>query len=133
MAPVSARKPVAAFNAWLGLWLLALLVVWVGCLIPPPPLPSLPSGVDKWQHALAYFLLAGSAVQLWQGRRALLTLGIGLLLMGIAVELAQAAMSAQRQADAADVLANLAGLLAGLALAATRLGNVLVRHFPARR
>lgn len=132
MAAVSPHKPVAGFTAWLCLWGVAVLVVWIGCLIPPPPLPPLPSGVDKWQHALAYFLLAGSGVQLWQGRRALLTLGIGLLLMGIAIELAQAAMSAQRQADAADVLANAVGLLAGLSLAATGLGNVLVHRFPAR-
>ena len=132
MAALTARKPLAGFTAWLGLWLLAVLVVWVACLIPPPPLPALPSGADKWQHALAYFLLAGSGVQLWQGRRALLGLGLGLLLMGIAIELAQGALSAQRQADAADVLANLVGLLLGLAVAATPLGNVLLRRFPAR-
>lgn len=133
MAAVSARKPIAAFNAWVGLWAVAVLVVWVACLVPPPPLPALPSGADKWQHALAYFLLAGSGVQLWQGRRALLGLGSGLLLMGIAIELAQGALSAQRQADAADVLANTLGLLPGLSLAATPLGNVLLRRFPASR
>lgn len=133
MAAVSARKPVAAFNAWLCLWLLAVLVVWAACLAPPAPLPALPAGADKWQHALAYFLLAASGLQLWQGWRAVGWLLAGLLAMGLAIELAQALLTDTRQADAGDVLANIVGLLAGGALGLSPAGGLLQRWFPARR
>ena len=47
----------------MGLWGLAVLIVWAGCLMPLPDLPSVPTN-DKWQHFAAYFLLAASGVQL---------------------------------------------------------------------
>lgn len=130
---MSGRRPIAGFAAWLWLWWLAVALVWLLCLLPPPPLPQLPDGSDKWQHALAYFLLAGSGVQLWRGWRALGVLGLGLALMGIAIELAQGLLTAQRQADGGDVLANLAGIAAGLLLAFTPLGSLLARWFPQAR
>lgn len=131
MAPVSALKPIANRRWWLALWLLAVGIVWVGCLISLPSVPTLPAS-DKWQHFAAYFLLAASGVQLWRGRPALIRLALGLLLMGAAIEVAQASFTAARQADAGDMLANALGVAAGIALSATPLGNLLLRLQPAR-
>ena len=133
MAPVSGPlKPLRWPRAWLALWVLALVVVWVLCLVSLPPV-DLPSGSDKVEHFIAYFVLAASGVQVFQGRRALLWMAVGLVAMGVAIEAAQAALTATRVADVHDVLANTLGVLAGTALAATPLGNLLLRWVPARR
>ena len=126
------NRAIARPRLWLGLWLLAVAIVWLGCLMPPPPLPPLADHSDKWQHLAAYFLLAGSGVQLWHGRRALWRLGLGLCLMGLAIELAQGLLTATRQADAGDLLANTLGVAAGLGLAATPLARLLQWLQPAR-
>lgn len=115
----------------MGLWALAVLIVWAGCLMPLPELPSVPAN-DKWQHFAAYFLLAASGVQLWRGRPALIRLALGLLLMGAAIEVAQGSFTAARQADPGDLLANALGVAVGMALSATPLGNLLLRLQPAR-
>lgn len=130
---IAPNRPIARPRFWLGLWLLAVAVVWLACLLPPPPLPELPANTDKWQHLLAYFLLAGSGVQLWCGRAALCRLGAGLLLMGLAIELAQGALTATRQADAGDLLANALGVGLGLLLATTPLSRLLQWLQPAAR
>lgn len=126
------NRPIARPRFWLGLWLLALAVVWAGCLLPPAAAPDLPLPNDKLQHLLAWFVLSASGVQLWQGRRALCRLGAGLVLMGAAIELAQATLTASRQADAGDLLADAAGVLLGLLLAATPLARTLQWLQPAR-
>ena len=110
---------------WLGLWWCAVLAVIAVCLLPPPPLPGLPQNSDKLEHFLAYFILAGSGVQLWQGGRALVVLGIGLIALGLGIEFAQGALTAERVADPLDAVANTIGVLAGLSLAATPLGRLL--------
>lgn len=127
---MSAAKPIARPRLWLGLWLLAVLLVWVVCLMPPPALPALPDNSDKVEHLLAYFMLAAAGVQLWRGARALALLGGGLLLMGLVIELAQGWLTVSRAADPWDMLANSLGVLLGLALAGTPLADLLLRWQP---
>lgn len=119
-------KPLRHPRFWLAAWLAAVLTVIVVCLIPPPPL-ALPQGSDKVEHFLAYFLLAGSAVQLFQRGRALTWVGAALVLMGVAIEIAQGALTQTRMADPADALANTIGVLAGVATALTPWRDLLLR------
>ncbi len=122
-------KPLRRARFWLALWCAKVLAVIVVCLIPPPPL-ALPQNSDKVEHFLAYFLLAGSAVQLFAQRRALWLAGAGLVLMGIGIEWAQGALTATRMADPMDALANTTGVLAGLLLVFTPLRDLLLRLQP---
>lgn len=117
---------------WLGLWWCAVLAVIAVCLLPPAPLPELPQNSDKLEHFLAYFILAGSGIQLWRGRRALSALGIGLVGLGLGIELAQSLLTSTRVADAMDALANTIGVFAGISLAATPLGRLLQHWQPPR-
>ncbi|MFT4198799.1 MAG: VanZ family protein [Pseudoxanthomonas sp.] len=130
MAPVSALKPIRGARAWLALWLLACAAVVVVCLLPERDLPPVAPGADKVEHALAFFLLMASAVQLFAGGRALLRAAAGLVLLGVAIELAQAAFTADRHADSSDALADAAGVLLGLAIARTPLRDLLLRWQP---
>ncbi|MBJ7515583.1 MAG: VanZ family protein [Stenotrophomonas sp.] len=119
-------KPLRHRRFWLGVWLAAVLTVIVVCLIPPPPL-ALPQGSDKLEHFLAYFLLGGSAVQVFQRGRALSWVAVGLVLMGIGIEIAQGALTETRMADPADAVANTIGVVAGLATALTPWRDLLLR------
>jgi len=119
-------KPLRRPRFWLVLWLGAVLSVIVVCLIPPPPL-ALPEGSDKVEHFLAYFLLASSGVQLFTRARALLWIGMGLVLMGIGIEFAQGALTETRMADPADAFANTVGVMVGLATSLTPWRDLLVR------
>ena len=119
-------KPLRRPRLWTVLWVLAVLFVIVVCLIPPPPIP-VPENGDKVEHFLAYFILSGSAVQLFRQGRPLLWVGLGLVLMGIGIEFAQGALTRDRMADPMDALANTVGVLAGLGLALTPLRDLLLR------
>ncbi len=119
-------KPLRRQKFWLLLWCAAVIAV---CLIPPPQL-NLPQNSDKVEHFLAYFLLAGSAVQLFATRRALCVVALGLLLMGVGIEWMQGALTSNRMADPMDVLANSIGVLAGMLTAVTPLKDVLLRLQP---
>src|SRR5690606_36650766 len=119
-------KPLAHPLAWAALWCLAIAVVVVFSLLPGPDLPDAP-GSDKLHHFIAYFSLAGSAVQLFARRPALLGAGIGLVLLGIGLAHAQGALTGTRVADRWDALANTLGVVAGLATRLTPLRNVLLR------
>jgi hypothetical protein len=77
-------KPLRHPRFWLAAWSVDVLTVIVVCLIPPPPL-ALPQGSDKVEHFLAYFLLAGSAVQLFDTRRVLCGVAAGLVVMGVGI------------------------------------------------
>ena len=127
MSVAGVLKPLRRSRLWLGLWLLALAVVCVASLVPPPPV-ELPRHGDKLEHLLAYAALAAAAVQLFRPGRALWTAGIGLVLMGAALELAQGALTATRLADPADALANTAGVLLGLGTRLTRWRDLLLRR-----
>ncbi|HDS1147082.1 MULTISPECIES: VanZ family protein [Stenotrophomonas] len=119
-------KPLRRPRLWSALWVIAVLLVIVVCLIPPPPIP-LPENSDKGEHFLAYFILAGSAVQLFRPGRPLLWVGVGLVLMGIGIEFAQGALTSNRTADPMDALANTIGVLAGLGTALTPWRDLLLR------
>lgn len=119
-------KPLRRPRLWTVLWVLAVLFVIVVCLIPPPPIP-VPENGDKVEHFLAYFILSGSAVQLFRKGRPLLWVGLGLVLMGIGIEFAQGALTRDRMADPMDALANTVGVLAGMGFALTPLRDLLLR------
>ena len=126
MAATQLLKPLRWPRAWLALWWLAVLGTVVVCLIPPPPIP-LPENSDKVEHFLAYFLLASSAVQIYQRRAALILAAVGLIALGIGIEFAQGALTVSRMADPMDALANSIGVLAGMAIMFTPLRDLLVR------
>jgi len=119
-------KPLRRPRLWTALWLLAVLGVIGVCLIPPPPI-DLPENGDKVEHFLAYFILSGSAVQLFRRGTPLLWAGVGLVLMGLGIEFAQGALTSNRSADPMDALANTLGVLSGLATALTPLRDILLR------
>ena len=125
----TALKPLRHARLWLGLWCAAVLVVIVVCLVPPPPL-ALPLNSDKVEHFLAYFLLAGSAVQLFDTRRVLCGVAAGLVVMGVGIEWAQGALTATRMADPMDALANTTGVVAGMLTTFTPLREFLLRLQP---
>ncbi len=126
MAATNLLKPLRWPRFWLALWWMAVLGTIVVCLIPPPPIP-LPDNSDKIEHFLAYFLLASSAVQIYQRGAALVWAAVGLVGLGIGIEFAQGALTVNRMADPMDALANIVGVLAGMAIAVTPLRNLLVR------
>lgn len=112
-------KPLRRPWLWLGLWLLSIGVVVGVCLMPGAELPPMPRDIDKIEHALAFFVLSASAVQLFRPGRALLGAAAGLVLLGVGIEFAQGAFTVDRSADPLDALADSAGVLLGLATAAT--------------
>lgn len=118
-------KPLRHRNAWLALWLFGVTVLVVVCLLPSPDLPNLHVS-DKLEHAAAFALLAGSAVQLFE-RRALLMVAIGLLALGAGIEFAQALFTTTRAMEAADVVADTVGIVVGLSVALTPLRDLLLR------
>jgi len=126
---VNTLKPLRRQMFWLLLWCTAVLTVIVVCLIPPPQL-ALPQNSDKVEHFLAYFLLAGSAVQVFATRRALWRVALGLVLMGVGVEWMQGALTSNRMADPMDALANSIGVLAGMLTVFTPLRDLLLRLQP---
>ena len=126
MAATQLLKPLRWPRAWLALWWLAVLGTVVVGLIPPPPIP-LPEYSDKVEHFLAYFLLAASAVQIYQRRAALVWAAVGLVALGIGIEFAQGALTVNRMADPMDALANSVGVLAGMAIVFTPLRDLLLR------
>ena len=129
---MKALKPLRRQKFWLLLWCTAVLAVIVVCLIPPPPL-ALPQNSDKVEHFLAYFLLAASAVQIYQRRAALVWAAVGLVALGIGIEFAQGALTVNRMADPMDALANSVGVLAVMAPVFTPLPDYLLRLHGCRR
>ncbi len=120
-------KPLRRPWIWLGLWLLAIAVVIGTCLMPGADLPPMPRDIDKIEHALAFFVLAACAVQLFNPGRALLGAAAGLVLLGVGIEFAQAVFTADRSADPLDALADSAGVLLGLATALSPWCDALLR------
>ncbi len=120
-------KPLWRPGLWLGLWLLAIAVVIGVCLLPGADLPPMPRDIDKIEHALAFFVLAASAVQIFRPGRALLGASAGLVLLGMGIELAQAAFTVDRSGDPMDALADTIGVLCGLAIVLTPWRDALLR------
>lgn len=111
---------------WLGLWLLAIVLVVVFSLTPPPPM-SVPHNFDKLEHLLSYGTLAVGAVLLFARRRTQWLAGAGLVLLGIAMEFAQAALTTTRMADPIDAASNATGVVLGLLLGFTPAARWLQR------
>lgn len=126
MGTTGMLKPLRFPRFWLALWWLAIAVTITVCLIPPPPL-ALPPNSDKVEHFLAYFVLAGAAVQIYRTRAGLLWAGVGLVGLGIGIEFLQGALTDNRMADPTDALANSIGVVAGMAIALTPLRDLLLR------
>lgn len=110
-----ALKPFRRPRLWFGLWCFAVVLVITLSLAPPAPLPDLPSGSDKVEHALAYFLLSAGAVQIFAGRGVHVMVAIALVMLGIGLEFAQGAFTTDRMQDPWDALANALGVVIGLA------------------
>src|SRR3546814_8145950 len=84
LAPVSRRpwlKPLRRGHLWFGLWLGAIAVVVIACLLPGTELPKVPVN-DKVEHALAFFALSVAAVQLFLRGKPLAIVALGLLALG---------------------------------------------------
>ena len=126
MIATSGLKPLRHARLWLSLWWLAVVLVFVVCLVPAPDLPMTPPGSDKVEHFLAYFLLAAGAVQLYQGRRVLWRVAIGLVVLGIVIEFAQGALTATRSMDPWDAVADAFGVAMGFTIALTPLDDLLL-------
>ncbi len=118
-------KPLRRGHLWFGLWLGAIAVVVVACLLPGTELPKVPVN-DKVEHALAFFALSVAAVQLFLRGKPLAIVALGLLALGGAIELAQALLTTSREMEAADFIADAIGIGAGLLLARTPLRDVLL-------
>jgi VanZ family protein len=119
-------KPLRRAQWWLGLWGLAIVSVVVASLVSASLLPQVPAGGDKFEHFLAYFLLAAAAVQLFASRAMLIGSAVGLVLLGIALEIAQGLLTSTRQMDPHDALANTVGVIAGMATALTPMRDWLL-------
>ena len=119
-------RPVRHPGFWLALWWLAVLIVVRFCMAPPSALPDLPDNSDKLEHALAFFMLSASAVQLYAARGLRIAV-VGLLLLGVGIEVAQATLTVDRSGDPFDVLADAVGIGLGLATLRTPLHDLLLR------
>ncbi|HVI31815.1 VanZ family protein [Phenylobacterium sp.] len=108
LAPWRLARPVR-----IGLYALAVAVLLWLCLAPSETLPQ-PEGLsDKWEHAIAWFVLTASGLVLAPRRwRAIIAFG---LLLGAAVEVLQATLPSGRHGDWRDLLAD--GLGVALAVA----------------
>lgn len=122
-----ALKPLRRLWLWMSLWLLAIIVVVGVCLMPSADLPPMPRDIDKVEHALAFFVLAACAVQLFAPGRPLLCAMAGLVLLGVGIEFAQGAFTVDRSADPMDALADTVGVLLGVATAMTPWCDALLR------
>jgi VanZ family protein len=119
-------KPLRRGRTWLALWLLAIVVLVVVCLLPGSDMPQL-SVSDKLEHALAFLLLSSAAVQLFLRGKPLAIVVLGLLALGVAIELAQALLTTSRMMEAGDVVADAVGVAIGIVSAWTPLRDLLLR------
>jgi VanZ family protein len=109
-----ALRPLRFASLWIWLGVALVLATLVVCLLPNVrgPLPSL-NGMDKVDHAIAYFVLSawfGSIVT----RRAWLHVIVAALLLGAGIEVAQSLMNIGREASIWDFAADAFGVALGL-------------------
>jgi VanZ family protein len=107
---------------WLALgWLVVAAVIYLSLTSHPITVP-LRYG-DKWGHLLAYGVLMGWFVQLYQRRGVLLLHALLFIAMGVALEFLQGYTG--RYFEYADMAANTTGVLLGLSLSRTRWQSLL--------
>ena len=112
---------------WRALLAIFLIVISYLALSPAPP-PTLSTGWDKSNHALAFASLAFSSVwALWQRPRQWIWLVIALVGYGIAIEIAQSFLP-PREADWHDVVADSIGIALGLLIAWPITASAARRH-----
>lgn len=109
LAPWRLPRPVR-----LGLYTLAVAVLLWLCLAPSETLPQ-PEGLsDKWEHAIAWFVLTAAGLVLAPRRwRAIIAFA---LVLGAGVEVLQATLPSGRHGDWRDLVADSLGVAAALAL-----------------
>lgn len=117
-------RPLRYFRLWLVLGWLAVAAVVVLSLISQPPEVPLRNG-DKWGHLLAYGVLMGWFVQLYQRRATQLWHALFLVVLGVTLEFLQGYTG--RFFEYADMVANTSGVALGLALAFTPWQALLLR------
>jgi len=121
-------RPLRYFRWWLLLgWLIVLAVVYLSLSTRPAIDIPVRFG-DKVGHFLAYGVLMGWFVQLYQSRILLLLHAALLVLLGVGLEFLQGYSG--RYFEYADMAANSAGVLVGFSLCFTPL-QVLLQRFEA--
>ena len=113
MLPYRFPRPVR-----LGLYAVAVAILFVICVVPSRSLPD-PGTGDRIEHATAWFVLAATGYLLAPNRR--FAIPAFALAFGVAIEVLQGTMGLGRHADPLDVVADLVGVaLAVLAYFAAR-------------
>ena len=123
------RRELKYFRWWLALGWLIVAAVIVLSLVSKLPVHIPVQFSDKIGHFIAYAVLMGWFVQLFQSRGLLIIHAIFLIGMGVGLEFAQEYRS--RHFEYADMVANSVGVLFGLLLFFTPLRSLLQR-FEAR-
>lgn len=117
-------RPLRYFRLWLALgWLAVAVVVALSLTSHPINVPSRYG--DKWGHLLAYGVLMGWFVQLYQRRGVLLLHALFFVVLGVALEFLQGYTG--RYFEYADMVANTTGVVLGLSLSYTRGQSLLLR------
>lgn len=117
------RRRFPARALWIALSLGLAAVIGVLTLLPQPPMPKGPQGIDKLYHVLAFAALA-FPTGLLQPRMLILVAPLAMLYGGI-IEVIQPIFG--RTADLNDLMADGTGILTGIVL-----GLVLRRWLPPR-
>ena len=117
-------RPLRYFPLWLALgWLTVAAVIYLSLTSHPITVP-LRYG-DKWGHLLAYGVLMGWFVQLYQRWGVLLLHALLFMAMGVGLEFLQGYTG--RYFEYADMAANTTGVVLGLSLSRTRWQSLLLR------
>ena len=119
------RRELKYFRWWLALgWLIVAAVIFLS-LLSKVPVHIPVQFSDKIGHVIAYMVLMGWFVQLFQSRGVLIVHALLLIGMGVGLEFAQEYRS--RHFEYADMVANTVGVLFGLLLFFTPMRSLLQR------
>lgn len=119
------RRELKYFRWWLALGWLIVGAVIVLSLLSKVPIQVPLQFSDKIGHVIAYTVLMGWFVQLFQSRAVLIVHALLLIGMGVGLEFAQEYRS--RHFEYADMVANTVGVLFGLLMLFTPLRTLLLR------
>lgn len=122
---VAARQPLRWFGLWCGLgWLFVVWVIYESLTPNPIQTPGIEFG-DKIGHFVAYFLMMGWFVQLYQRSRQLLFLML-FIALGVALEFVQG-WTGYRAFEYADMAADTLGAGFAWLLARGPFSSLLLR------
>ena len=123
-------RPTQARGLLRILWLLAVLIVVTGSLLPAdsPPMRALSQLhlSDKFEHVVAYAVLACLPAT-HERRRVVVAAAIGAVALGVALEYLQL-YSGWRDFEVGDMIADAAGAACGLAAASPLRSSVFFRR-----